>query len=179
MAPVWAMGKTASAIKASIIKWGIARASWSGDAQVVKLNSLAAPGVPVVAGEAGAWQATFASPSLGKTRTYTYSVVEQEGNLHKGVFGTGEGSWSGRQGVNTAFLISAASIDSTAAYKTADEKAGDYDQKHPGMTISFELDRVPQFPNPVWRVIWGESVATSNFSIYVDASTGTYLTKMH
>jgi hypothetical protein len=31
----------------------------------------------------------------------------------------------------------------------------------------------------VWRVIWGESVSTSNFSIYVDANQGKYLDKMH
>jgi hypothetical protein len=157
----------------------VARAAWSPDALVLKLNSIHVPDVPAEAGKAGAWQATFVSTNLAKTRTYTYSVVEQEGNLHKGVFSIGEEAWSGRQGVNTAFDIRAASVDSPAAYKTADEKAADYDQKHPGMPVSFLLERITQFANPVWRVIWGESVGTSSFSIYVDAGTGTFLEKMH
>jgi hypothetical protein len=157
----------------------VARASWSGDAQVLKLNSIHVPDVPSAPGKAGAWQATFTSANLGKTRTYSYSVVEQGGTLHKGVFGLGDEPWSGRSGLNTAFDIRSASIDSPAAYKTADEKAADYDQKHPGMPISFQLEKINQFSDPVWRVIWGESVGTSSFSIYVDASIGSFLEKMH
>ena len=157
----------------------VARAAWSSDVQVLKLNSIHVPDVPAAVGKAGAWQATFTSVNLSKTKTYTYSVVEQEGNLHKGVFSLGEEAWSGRLGVNTAFDIRAASIDSDAAYKTADEKAADYDKQHPNMPISFQLEKTNQFPNPVWRVIWGESVGTSSFSVYVDASTGVFLEKMH
>jgi hypothetical protein len=156
-----------------------ARASWSPDAQVLKLNSIHVPEVAETPGKTGAWQATFTSANLGKSRTYTYSVVEQEGNMHKGVYGIGDEPWSGHSGVNTAFDIRAASIDSTTAYKTADEQAKDYDQKHPGMPISFLLEQTPQFPTPAWRVIWGDSVGTSSFSIYVDASQGKYLSKMH
>jgi len=153
--------------------------TWSADAQALKLNSMHVADVPDAPGKTGAWQATFTSANLGKTQTYTYSVVEEEGNLHQGVFSLGEQPWSGSQGVDTPFDIRAASIDSPAAYKTAVEKAADYDQKHPGMAISFQLEKVKQFPNPVWRVIWGESVGTSSFSIYVDASTGIFLEKMH
>jgi len=157
----------------------VARASWSGDAQVLKLNSIHLADVPAAAGKAGAWQATFTSTSLGKTRTYTFSVVEQEGNLHKGVFSLGEEAWSGHLGVNSAFDIRGVSIDSDAAYKTADAKAEDYDKQNPGMPISFQLEKIDKFTNPVWRVVWGESVGTSSFSIYVDASMGQYLEKMH
>ena len=154
--------------------------TWAPDAQVLKLNSIHLADVPSAPGKEGAWQATFTSASLGKMQTYNFSVAEEEGNLHKGVFSTGElQAWSGRQGVNTAFDIRGASIDSDAAYKTADEKAQDYDKQHPGMPISFQLEKINQFPNPVWRVIWGESVGTSSFSIYVDASMGKFLEKMH
>ena len=30
-----------------------------------------------------------------------------------------------------------------------------------------------------WRVIWGDSVSSSDYSVYVDATTGTYLEKAH
>ena len=157
----------------------VARASWSGDSQVLKLNDIHLTDVPAPIGKAGAWQATFVSSSKGKAKTYTFSVIEQEGNLHKGVYGTGEESWSGSQGVNSPFDIRAVSIDSGAAYKTADEHAADVDKKSPGMPISFLLEKTNQFPDPVWRVIWGESVGTSSFSVYVDAGTGNFLIKMH
>jgi hypothetical protein len=134
--------------------------------------------VPAPPGKSGAWQAAFTSSSLGKMQTYSYSVAEEE-NVHKGVFSLGEQSWSGSSGVNTAFDIRAASIDTDAAYKTADAQAGDYDKKHPNMPISFQLEKLNKFPTPVWRVIWGESVGTSSFSVYVDASQGKYLEKMH
>ena len=157
----------------------VARAKFSPDAQVLKMNSIHVAEVPGVPGKAGAWQATFTSASLGKTQTYTYSVIEQEGNMHKGVYPTDGGSWSGRSGVNTAFPLSTVSIDSDAAYKAALEKAGDYDQKHPGMPISFLLEMTDKYHMPVWRVIWGESIGTSSFSIYVDAMKGQFLEKMH
>jgi hypothetical protein len=153
--------------------------TWAPDAQVLKLNSIRLADVPSTPGKFGAWQATFTSASLGKMQTFTFSVEEQEGNLHKGVFSSDVQPWSGSQGQNTAFDIRAVSTDSDAAYKAADEKAADYDQKHPGMAISFQLEKTKQFNDPVWRVIWGDSVQTSNFSIYVDASTGEFLEKMH
>ena len=86
-----------------------ARASWSGDARVLKMNSILVTDVPQVPGKAGAWQATFTSESLGRARTYTYSVVEQEGNLHEGVFGMQEESWSGPAGAASNFDIRAVS----------------------------------------------------------------------
>jgi hypothetical protein len=156
-----------------------ARASWSGDAKVLKMNSIHVTDVPQVPGKAGAWQATFTSDSLGRARTYTYSVVEQEGNLHEGVFGLQEESWSGSQGPAANFDIRAVSTDTDAAYKTALENAGGYDKKNPGMTISFVLERIAKYADPVWRVIWGESAGTSSFSVYVNASQGTFLEKMH
>src|SRR5439155_8813556 len=61
--------------------------SWSSDAQVLRLASLhinEAPDGPP--GAAAAWQATFTSASKGRSRGYTFSIVESEGNLHKGPF---------------------------------------------------------------------------------------------
>src|SRR5262245_35898888 len=60
--------------------------SWAPDAEVMKMTSLPIAGVTVEPGKAGAWEATFVSPSKGRARSYTYSVVEGEGNLHQGVF---------------------------------------------------------------------------------------------
>lgn len=156
--------------------FNMARA-WGPDVQVLQLNSIDLPDVKRERGKAAAWQATFVSQQLGRKRSYTYSVVEAEGNLHKGVFAGLEESWSGAR-VATPFLIAALKTDSDEVYETALAKAADYEKKNPDKPISFLLEKTEQFPDPAWRVIWGESVGTSNFSVFVDASTGKYLQTM-
>ena len=80
------------------------------------------------------------------------------------------------------FPIAAVKVDTTAAYKTAMEtpqsKAADYDKKNPGKPITILLEKTSKHPDPAWRIIWGESVGTSNFSVLIDASTGAYLETM-
>src|ERR1700756_5994190 len=58
---------------------------WAVDLQPLRLNSINLPQVKKVPGKAAAWQATFVSPQRQRLRNYTYSVIEAEGNLHKGV----------------------------------------------------------------------------------------------
>ena len=152
--------------------------TWSPDVQVLALNSIDLPDVKRERGKAAAWQATFVSQQTGRKRSYTYSVVEAEGNLHKGVFAGLEETWTGPRGTATPFLIAALKTDSDEVYQTALAKAADYEKKNPNKPISFLLEKTEQFPDPAWRVIWGESVGTSNFSIFVDASTGKYLQTM-
>jgi hypothetical protein len=154
--------------------------SWAPDAQVLKMNSIPLSEVPEVPkGTAAAWQATFVSAARNQARGYTYSIVEGEGNLHKGVFALNEESWSGPRGTNSPFLMLAVKVDTDAAYKTAIANGGaEYDKKNPGKPISILLERVAKHPNPVWRIIWGESVSQSNFSVYIDASTGDFREKL-
>ena len=155
--------------------------TWASDAQVLKMDSMPMSEVPnVPPGTAAAWEATFVSESGSKARRYTYSIIESEGNLHKGVFPGQDESWSGPRGNNTPFPMIAIKVDTDAAYKTALANGGsDYDKKTPGKPIAFLLEKVAKFPDPVWRVIWGESVATSGFSVVIDASTGEFQEKLH
>jgi hypothetical protein len=154
--------------------------SWASDVQVLKLNTIALSDVPdVPRGKAAAWQASFTSASRSQLRSYTYSIIEAPGNLHKGVFAGQEEGWSGPRGTSEPFLMAAVKVDTDAAYQTAHGQSGDYDKKNPGMPITFLLEKIAKFPDPVWRVVWGESVGTSSFSVYVDASTGEYKEKLH
>jgi hypothetical protein len=153
--------------------------AWAPDAQALKMNSMLLSEVPdVPRGKAAAWQATFVSRTRAQARSWTYSIVESAGNLRQGTFAGLEEGWSGPRGVNTPFPMMAVKIDTDAAYKTALSQAAEYDKKNPGKPITFLLEKVNKHPNPVWRVIWGESVGTSNFSIYVDASTGEFKEKL-
>jgi len=156
----------------------IAARAWAPDIQPIKLNSILLPELKAEPGKAAAWQATFVATSLGKARSYTYSSVESEGNLHKGVFAGLDQSWSGPSLTSKPFLMASVKIDSDDAYKASLKKGAEYDKKNPGMPINFLLEANTKFPDTTWRVIWGESVGTSSFSVFVDASTGLYLETM-
>lgn len=151
---------------------------WAPDVEILRNSSIHLQGVPKVPGKAAAWQATFVSPSRGKSRSYTYSVIEAEGNLHKGVFAGLEETYTGPRGPIKPFIVQAVKVDSTTAYETALEKgtkAKDYAKAHPELNISLVMELNNQFPDVTWRVIWGDSVSASGYSVYVDASTGQYL----
>ncbi len=151
---------------------------WAADAQPFQLQSIRLSQVKSNKGKAGAWQAIFVSPSQSKSRTYTYSVVEAEGNLHEGVFGSIEESYS-TQAAASPFEIAAIRIDSDQAYDTAAQKSQEYIQKNPGKPITFLLEQTKRYPDVTWRVIWGESVGTSDYSVFVDATTGAFLGIVH
>jgi hypothetical protein len=155
----------------------ISARGWAPDIQIVRVTSILLPEVKAEPGKAAAWQAIFYSASQNKAKSYTYSVVESEGNLHKGVFAGFDQSYSA--GAAKPFSIVAVKHDSDEAYQTALKKGADYDKKNPGKPITFLLEANSKFPDVSWRVIWGESAGTSNFSIYVDASTGAYLETIH
>ncbi len=154
--------------------------SWAPDAQVLKMQSLLVSEMPdVPRGKAAAWDATFVSAAQSQARSYTFSAIESLPTLHKGVFAGPDEGWSGPRGLNTPFLMAAVKIDTDAAYKTALEHAADYDKKYPGKPITWLLEKNNKYPDPVWRVIWGESLGTSSFSIYIDASIGDFKERMH
>ena len=156
-----------------------ARGVLGGDVEIVELKSIHLPEVKAEPGKAAAWQCQMVSPSGAKSRMFSFSVVESEGNLHKGVFSLQDEPWSPTRGPK-AFPIAAAKKDSTTAYQTALTKAADYEKKNPGKTISFILSRNEKAPSGVaWRVIWGESAGTSNFSVLVDAASGDYVQTLH
>jgi hypothetical protein len=154
--------------------FGLAR-TWASDVQILYASSEAIEQVKSEGGKYGAWRAVFVSDSHRSSRTYTYSVTEAGGNLHKGVFAGPEQGYAGPGSQVRPFLIAAVAVDSTAAYETAMKKGASYAKKNPNKPIMIMLETSRRHPNPAWRVLWGDSVSTSDFSILVDASTGNYL----
>ena len=154
---------------------------WAADLQPLRMTSIHLPDVKKVPGKAAAWQVMFVSPSRQRARPYTYSVIESVGNLHKDIFAGNEEGWSGPRGTVKPFIVQALKVDSDAAYETAlkkGKKAAEYAKLNPDKNISFLLEQNNKFPDLTWRVIWGDSVGTSNFSVFVDATTGEYLETM-
>jgi hypothetical protein len=154
--------------------------AWAVDCLLIQVSSLDVKDMKgQEGGKVGAWEMTFASPRLRQSRRYTYSVVELPGsNLQQGVSGSLPDTWS-PVGQTQPFAIQFIKTDSPAAYETAMTKAKDYAAKHPELPVKFLLEWQKRHLNPTWRVYWGESVATSSFSVYVDAMYGKYISTAH
>jgi hypothetical protein len=151
----------------------VARAAWAPDAQVVKMSSMRLDGLPSAPpGKASAWEATFYSPSLGRARPYTDSIIELLPDLHKDVFAGPQQEYNGE-----SFPIAAVKKDTESAYQTALAKAGK--ERYAGQPVLILLEKNSKYPDPAWRIVWGESVSTAIISVFVDASTGEYLDTMH
>jgi len=63
-------------------------------------------------------------------------------------------------------------VDSDEAYTAAVQISGEFLKKNPKVPVLFLLESTARFPDPTWRVLWGETIGTSNYSVFVDASTG-------
>lgn len=159
-------------------KMFMAARNWSPDVQGLTMRTLPVEGYKVENGKAPAWEATFVSPAKAQARTFTYSIVEAGPLLHKDVFAGLAESWTGPTGQARPWPIQALKVDSVAAWETAAGKSADYMKANPNKPISILLEQTPRHPEVAWRVLWGESVAASNYSIYVGASTGKYLERM-
>ena len=151
---------------------------WAPDAQPLQIKSLNLAEVKADKGKAGVWQVIFVSAARAKAKTYTWSAAEAEGNLHQGVFGGIEDSYTPR-GDSTPFEIAAIKVDSDEAYATAAKESAEYIKKNPNKPVIYLMELGKRFPDVTWRVIWGDSVGTSDYSVFVDGSTGKYLERMH
>jgi hypothetical protein len=151
--------------------------TWSPDATPLEMRSMNLNGVKSGAGTAGAWRVTFVSEAHARMKTYTWSAIEGEG-LHQGVFGELDETWPGPTADLKPFLVAALKFDSDAAWQTAAAKSAEYMQKHPNTPILYLLSFSNRFPDTAWRVVWGESVSASTYSVFVDATTGKFLEKV-
>lgn len=146
---------------------------WAPDSMPLTIRSLHAPGVPPGKGTAGAWEVVFVSQTNARARTYTWSAVEAEG-LHKGVFPGQQESWHGG-GPNQPFSPALLKVDTTEALEESTKSASAYVNKpgqRPPVDYMLEYETATRFPNPIWRVMWGGSVSSAEYTVTVDATTG-------
>lgn len=149
---------------------------WASDVQVLELEAINLDSVPSQPGKAGAWRALLVSPSKRTKREFTYSVVEESATLHKDVFAQREEPYMKNPQINS-FAIQEVRVDTTAALETARKQpaAAEFEKKNPDSPMTYRLEWTVQTPQPAWRVVWGRSVATSGFSVYISAVDGKFL----
>jgi hypothetical protein len=149
---------------------------WATDCQPMHVRSINLTSPKSGDGKAGAWEVLYVSEARGRQRIYTWSAIEAEGNLHKGVFAGIEESWHGFSGQDKPFLPAALRIDTPEAFHTAIDKSAEYIKKSKDKPqVNFQLEVTSRFPDPAWRVFWGESISGAEWSVFIDATTGQYL----
>ncbi len=150
--------------------------SWAPDLEGFRCEPIRMNAIPEKDGKFPAWKCAFVSPSKRAMKTYSYSVVEAEG-LFKDSFGGPDESFSGSRGQNISFPILALKKDNTEAIEVAKahKDTVEYLKKNPTVTvITPVLEKTKENSNAAWRIYWGLP-STSNYSILVDATTGTYV----
>ena len=149
---------------------------WAQDIQVLRVQNIFIKSRQAPPGKAFAWQVTFVSPSKNRIKNCTYSVVKEDG-LFEGVYNPNDEAFSGSSKLAQPFVIQTVKKDTDEIYKVALENSKDYSQKNPNVPISMLLEFSERNPIAAWRVIWGTSVGTSAYSVFVDATNGLYLKK--
>jgi len=147
--------------------------AWSGDSLPLRIRSITVADVPAEPGKAGAWEIIYVSQAQQQARIYTWAAIEASETLHKDVFAGKAQAWSESSGQEKPFMANAFHIDTPAALEEAKSNSKVYLDK-PGTKppINFLLEFTPRFPNPVWRVMWGETAGSAEYTVFVDADTG-------
>lgn len=158
--------------------------TWAADCQPLRIRSLIVDDPKIAAlkaedGKSAAWEVTFVSNQQNRSRRYTWSAIEAGGSLHEGVFAGPVESWSGPSGPEHPFAPAALLIDTTEAFATAAAASTDYLQA-PGNKppVTFLLELTDRFPDPAWRILWGTSIASAEYSVFIDATTGKFLQRI-
>jgi hypothetical protein len=147
--------------------------AWAGDALPLRMRSIHLTDVPAEPGKAGAWEVTYVSQSQQQARIYTWAAIEVSETLHKDVFAGKPQAWSGSSSQQKPFEASAFHIDTPTALENATGMSKAYLDK-PGTkpAVNYQLEFTPRFPDAVWRVMWGESAGSAEYTVFVDAATG-------
>jgi|ERR1700722_12584356 hypothetical protein len=147
---------------------------WATDSQPFRVRSVDLKELKAEGGKAAAWEVTYASETKGRSRVFTWSAVEAEGNIHQGVFGSQDEAWR-PGGPDKPFPIQALKIDTPDALQTAITHSVTY-FKNLGSKPNpkFVLEYTARYPDPVWRIYWGDSVSTAEWSVFIDSATGDY-----
>lgn len=151
--------------------------TWSPDVMPLSIESVPIPEVKWGEGKYGAWRITYVSPAKQRLKIYTYGVVESPGNIYKDVFSPTEERWNGPSGQTAPFRMEAMKIESDKAWAKAVEKAAAYLAKKPAAPVHFLVEWNKRFPQPSYRIYWGNSIGTAEQTVFIDTVTGEFLTK--
>lgn len=165
-----------SAQRALTFAFGKAR-SKAQDLDIFSISNLNLASVPSAEGKAGAWQFRFLSRSQSTIYNVRYAVADELPSFREGAWDAGSQGYSPQGSRAKPFTLQALRCDSTTAYEIAVENAKDYLKKEVVPPVHFLLELTDMYALPTWRVYWGNSLSTAEYSVYVDANQSKFVMK--
>jgi len=157
-------------------KMYIAARSWAPDAKPYNLDSQPTKESNGQDGNAGIWQAGFASPSKREVKMFSWSGIKADGAPEPGIASRPSDIYNPANTYTQIFDIAFLKIESTQALEEANKHGGDkLLKKSPDTQIFYVLDWDGKKNNLVWRVLYGETKNDPKLAVDVDASTGQFL----
>ena len=149
---------------------------WSGDAQLVRLESTNLKGSDGHDGKANFWRALFASAGRQKSEPFTWAGVATDDGP-RGVNHGVEDSYNPSNRSSRSFDLNFLKTDSDQAFETAQKHGGKQVlEKDPKVQVGYLLDWDAQSNQLRWHVIYG-SQSIGKLTVLVDASSGEFLRK--
>jgi hypothetical protein len=150
---------------------------WSADAQPVMMQSEVLKTTNGRDGKAGFWRSTFASPGRQKAEPFTWSGMSS-GSSPRGVDHGNEDTYNAANRSMRPFDLNFLKVDTDKAFEVAQQHGGkQLMEKDPKQTVRYLLDFDPMAGQLRWHVIYGSSESTSQLTVLVDASSGSFLRK--
>ncbi len=163
-------------MRAFTFAYGKARPKAS-DLDIFNISNLNLESVPSAEGKAGAWQFQFVSQSKKAIYSMRYAVADELPSFREGAWDSGSQSYSPRGMRAKPFPVQALRCDSTVAYEIAMENAKEYLKNEKVPPVHFILEQTDMYALPTWRVYWGNSLSTAEYSVYIDANQSKFLKK--
>jgi|SRR3954468_23223410 hypothetical protein len=152
----------------------VAARGWAGDIRPYQLQSSAIGENNGHEGKSVVWRAAFASPSMRKSRPYSWSGIDSPDAPSRGVSPGNEDTYSPGNDFDLQFL----KIDSDKAFEVAQKHGGEKVlQANPKLPVTYLLDWNRGSNNLVWHVFYGGSRNDAKLILDVDATTGEFLRK--
>jgi hypothetical protein len=168
-----------SALRAITFAYGKARTK-AQDIDILRISNLNLEKVPGGEGKAGAWQFQFVSRSNSSIYNVRYAVADELPSFREGAWDAGTQAYRPDGMRSKPFVMHALRCDSTEAYEIAVENAQSYLQKQTPESlppVHFLLELTDIYALPTWRVYWGNSLSTAEYSVYVDANQSKFVSK--
>ncbi|MBI4889022.1 MAG: hypothetical protein HY821_00265 [Acidobacteria bacterium] len=158
--------------------------TWAPDAMLLKVENGTIPEAAPKEAKYGLWRASFVSLEKKSKRDYVYSVSDSDGGIIKGARAGSDSPYVANPQTRP-FAIQEVKIDTPAALAAAlAEIDKDKDMKkvlaeNKDLPVQYLLDWTgPTAVKPTWRVIFGATISTSKFSVFIDATTGKFVKKL-
>ena len=147
---------------------------WATDSMPLTIRSLTVPDVKPENGKAGAWEVVFVSEAMAPS-PHLHLVRRRNRKRPQRCVPRPTGKLARRRPQPVVFAGAAESRYHRSPDSRPSTSPDPYLNKpgqRPPVNYLLNYETATRFPNPVWRVLWGGSVSSAEYTVTVDASTG-------